>query len=193
MLLPQQGAESHAGLRQSPHAIRPNERHVERHLGGGGCADHRGCARHGNGRRTGGVGRRFARQIHAAGAAGATGAAGKLMPPPPGVMSPSSPPGTENPRADEGPLDNEFLQPGQTRARTRTYHQATATAGPADHALSNQHPPNSRPSLPTCHASELSEPATYQEGTGLEYSTNWSYAIDQELSGFQWAGTFGVA
>ena len=40
------------------------------------------------------------------------------------VMSPSSPPGTDNPQVDEPPPDNELLQPGRTRARTRVYHQA---------------------------------------------------------------------
>ena len=105
------------------------------------------------------------------------------MMPPPGMMSPSMPPGTENPQADEGPLDNELLQPERTRARTRAYHQATTAAGPADHALFNKRLPNSPPPLPTCHASELSESATYQEAMDSAYKANWLYSIDQELSG----------
>ena len=116
-------------------------------------------------------------RIHAAGAAGASGAARitgdrkrfhlltpamtpapRMVAPPPGVMSPSSPPGTENPQIDEGPPDNELVQPGRTRARTRAHHKATTGAGPADHALHNQRPPNSPLPLPTCHAASFRSP-----------------------------------
>ena len=114
-------------------------------------------------------------RIRAAGAAGATGAAHnigdrkrchlltpamtpapRMVAPPPGVMSPSSPPGTENPQIDEGPPDNELVQPGRTCAKTRAHHKATAGAGPADHALYNQCP--SPLPLPTCHAASFRSP-----------------------------------
>jgi len=119
------------------------------------------------------------------------------MPPTPGVMSPSSPPGAENPQIedDEGPPDNELLQPGRTRARTRAYHQAsTGTSQPADHALFNQRPPNQpAPALPTCDAGQLSEPATYQEAMLSQYHANWSHAMETEIAGLEGAGTFGDA
>ena len=98
-----------------------------------------------------------------------------------------------NPQVDEGPLGNELLQPGQTLARTRAYHQATSAAGPADSALYNQRRPNSPPPLPTCHASKSLDPATCQEAIDSAYGANWSYAIDQKPSGLQWAGSVGVA
>ena len=113
--------------------------------------------------------------------------------PPPGVMPPSSPPGTENPYIDGSPPDSELLQPGRTRARTSVYHKATTAAGHADNALYNQRPSNSPPPLSTCHASKRLEPATYQETMDSEYSANWVYATNQELSGLQGAGSFGVA
>ena len=34
---------------------------------------------------------------------------------------------------------------------------------------------------------------TYQEAMGSEYSTNWVYVINHELSGLEGAETFGVA
>ena len=80
------------------------------------------------------------------------------VPPPRGVMLPSSPPGVENPQAEdaEDPPDNELLQPGRTRARTRAYHQASTTARPADHAVFNQAPPKQPAvALSTCDASQL--------------------------------------
>ena len=61
----------------------------------------------------------------------------------PGVMSPSSSLATKNVQVDEDLLNKEFLLLGRTRARKRAYHQATTAAGPADHALYNQRPPNS--------------------------------------------------
>ena len=93
-----------------------------------------------------------------------------MVPSPPGVMSPSSPPGTDNPQVDEPSADNELLQPGRTRVRTRAYHQPTATALPADDEIFNQRPPNQpTPVLPTCDASQFSEPTTYQEAMRSPY------------------------
>ena len=93
--------------------------------------------------------------------------------PPPVAMSPSSPPGIEKHQIDESSPDSEPYQPERTRARMRAYLKATTAAGPADHALYNQRPPKSPLPMPTCHASERSEPATYQEAMGSEYSANW--------------------
>lgn len=61
-----------------------------------------------------------------------------VIPPPPTLL-PSSPPlpRTENLQVDEGSPDNELLQQGGKRLRTRAY-QATPTARSADHALINQ-------------------------------------------------------
>ena len=147
----------------------------------------------------------MARQVRAADAAGTTGAAGNtgdgnglmmappMVAPPPGVMSPSSPPVTKTPQIDDSPPDNELLQPGRTRVKTRAYHKATTVAGPADHALYNQHPPNSAPPLPTCHASERSGPTTYQEAMDSENSASWVGVATQELFGLQGVGSIGVA
>ena len=68
-----------------------------------------------------------------------------MVAPPPGVMLPSCPPGTEKTQIDESPPDNELLQPGRTRGRTRTYHKAVTAARSADHAFYIQRPPNSPP------------------------------------------------
>ena len=108
-------------------------------------------------------------------------------------MSQAYPPGTEHRQNDEGLQDNELLQPRRTCARTRAYHKATTAAGPADHVLYNQDPPNSPPPRPNGHASELSKPATYREAMNSEYSATWVYGTNEELSGLQGAGTFGVA
>ena len=112
-----------------------------------------------------------------------------MVPPPPGVIQPSSPPGTDNPHVDHGPPDNELLQPGRTRARTRAYHQAPTTARSIDHAIYNQ----PTPVLPTCDASQLSEPATYHEAMRLPYHNNWSHAMKREVAGLEDVGTFGDA
>ena len=115
-----------------------------------------------------------------------------MVPPPPGVMSPSSPAGIDNPQVDEGPPDNELLQPWRTHAATRAYYQATATVRPQDHALFNQRPSKQlTPALPTCDASQLSEPTTYDEAMRSPYHTNWSHAMKGEIAGLEEAGTFG--
>ena len=108
-----------------------------------------------------------------------------MVPPPPGVMPPSSPAGIDNPQVDEGRPDNEILQPGQTRAAPRAY-RATASARLPDHALFNQR----TPALPTCDASQLSKPSTYDEAMHSPYRANWSHAIEGEISGLEEAGTF---
>ena len=109
-------------------------------------------------------------------------------------MSPSSPAGIENPQVDEGPPDNELLQPGRTRAATRAFHQATATARPQDHALFNQRPSNQpTPALPICDTSQLSGPTTYDESMRSPYHANWSHVMEGEISGIEEAGTFGDA
>ena len=116
--------------------------------------------------------------------------------PPHGVMSPSSPPGTDNPQVEDDKAlpKNEILPPGRTRARTRAYHQASTMSRPADHALFNQRPPNQHaPVLPTCHAGQLSEPATYQEALLSPYHANWSHAMEKDITGLKGAGTFGDA
>ena len=103
--------------------------------------------------------------------------------PPPSILPPSPPPpGTENLQVDEDPPDNELLQPGRTRWRTRANHPATTAARSADHALLNQRRPNQRtPVLPTCKASELSEPATYHEA----YCAHWSHAMERKTTGLE--------
>ena len=63
--------------------------------------------------------------------------------------------------------------------------QATDTARPPDHALFNQH----TSALPTCDASQLSEPSTYDEAMRSPYRANWSHAIKREISGLEEAGT----
>ena len=105
---------------------------------------------------------------------------------PTGVMPSSSPGGNDNPQVDEGPPDNEVLQPGRTRAATRAYRQATATARLPDHTLFNQR----TPALPTCDASQLSEPSTYEEAMRSPYRANWSHVMEGEIGGLEEAGTF---
>ena len=64
---------------ESRHVVRPDEeRHAGCYLGGGTHADHRGRAKRGGGHRTRDTGRRLARQLPAAGAAGAAGEAGTV-------------------------------------------------------------------------------------------------------------------
>ena len=109
-----------------------------------------------------------------------------MVPPQTGVMPPSSPAGINNPQVDEGPPDNELLQPGRTRAATRVYRQATATARPPDHALFNR----CTPALPTCDTSQLSEPSTYDEAMRSPYRANWSHAMEGEFGGLEEAETF---
>ena len=121
-----------------------------------------------------------------------------MVPPPTGVMSPPSLPETENPQVDEGLSDNQLLQPGRTRSRTRAYHRASTSAPSAewgvsaDHALCHQPPPNEpAPFLSPFDASELEEPATYLEAMQSPNSANWSHAMEREASGLKEAGTFG--
>ena len=65
-------------------------------------------------------------------------------------------------------------------------------ARPADHALFNQRPPNQPTfALPTCDASQLSEPATYQEAMRSPFHANWSHAMEGEVAGLEGAGTLG--
>ena len=77
-------------------------------------------------------------------------------------------------------------------ARTRAYHQATATAWRADDAPFNQRPPNHvTPALLNCDASKQSEPTTYQEAMRLPYHAKWSHAMEREVAGLEEAGAFG--
>ena len=108
-----------------------------------------------------------------------------MVPPQTGVMPPSSP-AEIDPQVYEGPPDNELLQPGRTRAATRVYRHATATARPPDHALFNQR----TPALPTCDVGQLSEPLTYDEAMRSPYRANWSHATEGEFGGLEEAGTF---
>ena len=109
-----------------------------------------------------------------------------MVAPPTGVMPPSSPGGNGNHQVDEGPPDNKLIQPGRTRAATRAYRQAAMTARPPDHAQFNQ-PPQA---LPTCDASQLSQPSTYDEAMRSPYLANWSYAMEGEYGGLEEDGTF---
>ena len=65
-------------------------------------------------------------------------------------------------------------------------------ARPADHALFNQRPPNQPTfALPTCDASQLSEPATYQEAMRSPFHANWSHAMEGKLAGHEEVVIFG--
>ena len=183
-------------------------------MGGGSKAYHRGYAERGDRNRAEGddtTGHRSPRPFRADGptsiaeaacsaacddageAAGATDSAtGVMIPPPSTLQPPPPPPGTENPQVDKGPPDNELLQPGRMRSRTRACHLTITTAGPSDHALFKQRPPNKPISaLPTCNESELSKPPTYPEAIRSEYRANWTHATVREISGLEEARTFG--
>ena len=54
----------------------------------------------------------------------------------------------------------------------------------ADHALFSQ----PTPALPTCYASQFSEPTTYQETMHSPYHAIWSHAMEREIAGYEDAG-----
>lgn len=138
MFLPQEVEESSAGQRQGDHGMWPYGQLAGRRVGGGAYADHLGCAIGEDGRRTGTLGRRFVHPVLAAGAgnratsdathddvgdtAGAT-TAGDIA----GIRTGDREPQVED---DEGLPDNEFVQPGGTRARTRAMTSAPPEVPP---------------------------------------------------------------
>ena len=83
------------------------------------------------------------------------------MMPPPGMMSPSMPPGTENPQADEGPLDNELCsRNGHVRGRELTTRRRLLQDQLTMLSSTSAYPTAPLPCQPAMRASFQSPPRT---------------------------------
>lgn len=67
-----------------------------------------------------------------------------------------------------------------------------ATREEIDTTLRDQRPPEQRPDMPLCHASDLRVPKTYAEAQRCDHSTQFMDAAKREIHGLLEAKTFEV-
>ena len=143
------------------------------------------------------MGPRLERQIPAAGSAagaacgdagdvasatdGATAAGGDAAVIPGGGLQPS---GRRGPHGQRAPSTGANMSGKEGVSTSDRYGEdaQSRTLQPA--------PVQPAPALPTCDASLLSEPSTYDEAMRSPYRANWSHAMEGEFGGLEEAGTF---